>query len=304
MVGELIKKYLWLIETLRLAGPEGLTLDELVSRYSDTFDEDYSRSSFNNHRQAIEDIFGISIRCNRSRNAYYIPFAEDAVDISASKEWLIDTFTVNNLLTLEKERLSGRVSVEDVPSGHRLLPLLMEAMKGNSVIKIEYRKYGSQDVEIRHLHPYAVKEFDRRWYAVGFSEEAGETRVYALDRIRSLELPGRKFSLPEGFDVEDIFHDSYGVYLPEKGQKTETIVFRTNEREASYLRDLPIHHSQAEIPSGDGSVHFRIRVIPNDNLIMNLCRYGPRIEVLEPRSVREAVALELRSAASKYDNDK
>ena len=304
MVGELIGKYVWLIETIRSRSDAGMTLGELASRYEESFGEEYSRSSFNNHRSAVEEIFGVEIKCNRSTNSYYIPFSEEAVDSSASKEWLIDTFTVNNLLTLGKERLSGRVSLEDIPSGHRLLPAIVEAMKENVSVRIEYVKYGSQEVEIRHVRPYAVKEFDRRWYLVGYSEERKQLRVYSLDRIRRIDSLEEKFRLPAGFNVDDLFHDSYGVYLPEPGQKALSIVFRCDGREASYLRDLPIHHSQKEIPSRDGMVHFRIRVIPNDNLIMNLGRYGPRIEVLEPPPVRDAVARFHQMAASKYGNNK
>ena len=301
MVGELIGKYVWLIETLRSSGAEGLTINELISKYEDSFNEGYSRSSFNNHRSAVEEIFGIEIKCDRSTNTYYIPFSEDAIDAGASREWLIDTFTVNNLLMLGKERLSGRVSIEDIPSGHRFLPVLMEAMKENLTIRIEYGKYGSPETEIRHVHPYAVKEFDRRWYVAGFSKEQGELRVYALDRIRSMEVTRERFILPAGFDVENLFHDSYGVYLKEKGQKADSIIFRVSEKEARYLRDLPIHHSQTETGSKDGMVYFRIRVIPNDNLIMNLCKYGPRIEVLEPPHLRERLGRALREAALQYD---
>ena len=62
-------------------------------------------------------------------------------DDNAETAWLINTFTVNNMLSLGKERLSGRVSVEDIPSGHRHLTSIMEAMTENREIRIQYQKY-------------------------------------------------------------------------------------------------------------------------------------------------------------------
>ena len=70
--------------------------------------------------------------------------------------------------------------------------------------------------------------------------------------------------------------------------------------EARFLRDLPLHHSQTEEAGPDGSRLFRLRIIPNANFIMALCRLGARIEVLEPEDLRRQVAEELRSAALQY----
>lgn len=153
MVTELIQKYIWLVQTFIKAGDRGLLLEEIARAWELRWDSDYSRRTFNNHRQAIADIFGIEITCDRRTNRYHVPFAEEVADSDATAAWLINTFTVNNLLTLGKERLSGRVSVEDVPSGQRWLTLLMEAMTGNRVIRIHYRKYTREEGEVLHVHP-------------------------------------------------------------------------------------------------------------------------------------------------------
>ena len=70
MVGELIDKYILLMETLLNAGPGGLSLEELQERYEERYDTAYPRRSFNNHRSAILDAFGVEIHCDRSSNKY------------------------------------------------------------------------------------------------------------------------------------------------------------------------------------------------------------------------------------------
>ena len=309
MVTELLKKYIWLVQTFIRAGENGLSLDEITDRWEERFGSDYSRRTFNNHREAVEEVFGIRIGCNRSTNRYFIEYSEDVADENAETAWLINTFTVNSMLSLGKERLSGRVSVEDIPSGHRHLTSIMEAMTENCQIVIGYRKYTSSETDTYTLHPYAVKEFAKRWYLVAYCMERKGMRVYGLDRIRSLEITDERFRMPKGFDVDELFATSFGIYIPE--DKGHTIVFRTTQKEANFLRDLPLHSSQRELTAaqvrrlapeyaGDGRVYFEIFVCPNEALTMEFCKHGARLEVLSPATVREAVAAELRKAAEAY----
>ena len=300
MITELLEKYIWLVNTFVRAGERGLSLGEVCDKWEDRFGSDYSRRTFNNHREAVEDVFGIRIECNRSSNRYFVRYSDDISDSSSESAWLINTFTVNNMLSLGKERLSGRVSVEDIPSGHKYLTGIMEAMTENIEISISYRKYTSSSGTRYTVRPYAVKEVARRWYLIGYCAERKAVRVYGLDRVMELEETGKTFKMPKGFDVDELFATSFGIYLPQ--DRGETIIFRTSEQEAHYLRDLPIHHSQREIGKPEnGYVDFEIFVSPNTALIMELCKYGSRLEVLSPASLREAMAKELRLAASRYN---
>lgn len=304
MVPELIDKYIWLIRTLTDAGGQGLSLAELSYRWEDRYGGPYPRRTFNNHREAIAEIFGIEIECRRSTSRYFIRAGKDATDSDASINWLVNTFTVNSLLMLKKERLSGRVSVEDIPSGQKFLTTVMSAMKDDEELDIVYGKYTAGESERVTVRPYAVKEFGKRWYLVGHCNERGGMRTYGLDRIVSAAPNGRKFKMPEGFDVDELFSRSFGIYLPEN-DSASIVKIKTTELEAKYIRDLPLHPSQEEY----GNCLFRYYVIPDTAFIMELCKHGARIEVLEPEEVRNQVAEELFRAADIYrkphgDNEK
>lgn len=299
MVTELLQKYIWLVQTFIRAGERGLSLNEISNKWESRFDSDYSRRTFNNHREAVEEVFGINIECNRSTNRYFIRYTDDVSDENAESAWLINTFTVNNMLRLGKERLSGRVSVEDIPSGHMHLTTIMEAMTEGNKVMISYHKYTSEEPESLTLHPYAVKEFAKRWYLVAYCEERDGLRVYGLDRIKGLDIIEESFRMPAGFDVDEAFATSFGPYLPEG--KAQLITFRTTVKEARFLRDLPIHSSQEEV-AGDDKEHvtFSIFVCPNESLVMEFCKHGSRLEVLSPESVRKDVAEQLAAAAGLY----
>lgn len=311
MVSELIGKYIWLVQILIASGGGGMTFKELNEKYSRRFGQAYSRRTFNNHRLAVADLFGIDIDCDRSTNRYFIPYSGDVLDNNESIGWLVNTFTVNSLLSLGKERLSGRVSVEEIPSGQKYLTAIMQAMEDGKELEIVYGKYSSDSSETLHVQPFAVKEHEKRWYLVAFCHErAGADRrnddinawrVYGLDRIASLQVTDVSFRMPKDFDVDGIFSQSYGIYFPKADQKPVTIRFKVTDEEARYLRDLPIHRSQVEenAAKGDGRI-FRIRVIPNRNLTMEFCRHAGRLEVIEPEEVRLSVKEELEKAYKQY----
>ena len=298
MVTELLQKYIWLVQTFIRAGENGLSLEEIIDKWETRFDSDYSRRTFNNHRSAVEEVFGIVIGCNRSTNRYFIKAGENISDESAENAWLINSFTVNNMLRLSKEKLQGRVSVEDIPSGHMHLTEVMEAMTESLEIVMEYHKYTSEESETLTIWPYAVKEFAKRWYIIAYCKEREGLRVYGLDRVKNMEVTGKKFRMKNGFDVDELFATSFGIYLPEgRGQ---TITFRCSESEAKFLRDLPIHSSQEEVRKDGDKVTFSIFVCPDKNLIMEICKHGRRIEILSPEEVREAVKEELATALAQY----
>ena len=297
MVSELVEKYVFLVQAFVEAGDAGLTLTQLQEKWEGRYDQPYPRRSFMNHRQAVEELFGIVLTCDRSTNRYRIDRGESAIDKRQAAEYLINTFTVNSLLTLGKERLSGRVAVEDVPSGQRFLTPVMQAMLDGAVLSLTYKKYESKKAEVRTIHPYAVKEFEKRWYVVAYSEEADGLRTYAMDRISALTPTGAHFQMPKDFDVDRLYESCYGIYLPDPGQQPVLVKLRATEREAAYLEDLPLHPSQIRT----GPTEFALRVIPNPAFVMELLRHGNRLEVLEPAELRETLKEEFKKAYHIYE---
>ncbi|MBQ9184422.1 MAG: WYL domain-containing protein [Bacteroidales bacterium] len=294
MIPELINKYIWLIDVFSKASPRGLPLEQILSRWESRWGEPYNRRSFFNHRSAILDIFGIDIKCNRGTKLYYIDF-EDLENNKSKASWLIDSFTVNSLLSLSKEGLAGRVSVEAVPSGQKWLMSLMNSMLANEELEISYQKYTGEPLHKRLVLPYALKEYSKRWYLVALEKSQKTIRVYALDRIKDVSPTGKNFRFPDDFDVDVLFRDSFGIYAAEH-KDLRHIVLKATEREAAYLRDLPLHHSQKETEPG----MFSLDVAISDDLVIELLSRGNRLEVLEPRELRDRLSLEFQNAAKLY----
>ncbi len=286
MVNELIGKYIWLLQTVMDAGDSGVTLGEVTQRYLRRFGETLTRRTFANYRNGVEEVFGVGVVCDRSTNRYRID-RDSRMSGSGASEWLIDSFTVNSLLERGKESLSGRIEVEPVPSGHRFLTRIMEAMLEGRSLSAEYRKYSSAAPERLTVLPYALKEDKRRWYLYGHCIERGALRCYALDRLLSIEILPESFRYPENFNLPELLATSFGTYIPREGEKGCTVKFRARGVQAKYISDLPVHHSQKLLKVDGEWTYFSIFVSPDsDDLYFEFRKYGSAIEVLSPEKVR------------------
>ncbi len=300
MVSELITKYIWLLQTILDAGEDGITFPQIVRRFANRFGEELLRRTFINYKQAVEEVFGIEISCDRRTNRYYVDRG-NKMSGSGSKQWLIDSFTVNSLLEKGRESLSGRIEVENIPSGQEHLTGIMDAMLAGHAIEIEYRKYSDDAPSRYNVEPYALKEDKRRWYLYGYCIERQALRCYSLDRVVSMKNAGRDFTMPARFDIRELLATSFGTYAPENGEKGSTIEFRAQGVQARYIEDLPLHHSQSILKKDGEWTYFSIFVNPDsEDLFFELRKYGPRIEIIKPESIRKRLLDDARAVVELY----
>jgi len=126
MVDLLLKRYLWLIDTLKRNGE--MTFEEISDKWDSSSVNDngvvLSKRTFYNHCQAIARHFGIDIECRRGRglNLYSIVNPEAIEDNSLTK-WVLDSFSLGELL-LGNATISDKILLEDIPSGREWLELV------------------------------------------------------------------------------------------------------------------------------------------------------------------------------------
>lgn len=307
MVAELLKKYLWLLDLIIRSGDNGISFNEINQKYSYKWGEDeYKRRTFIAHKEAIAEIFDIEIQCNRSTNKYYIESNNSTSSDKSSTDssaWLLRTFSVNSLINEGKRKLSGRISLEDVPSDHKFLTSIMQAMLDKQEILIKYQKYIQDNPETHLIKPYAVKEYKNRWYLIAYCYDRDGIRNYSLDRIKELEIQDSTFQMPNDFNLEELFATSSGIYIPSKesGEFAFTIRFKAYKHEVKYLRDLPLHPSQIEVETGEDYSIFELFLYPDVGFIMEILKFNSGIEILEPQHFREKIKDEIIKMMSIYE---
>ena len=289
MSKNLINKYVWLVETLYKA--KKITLKEINRKWAESElseGEEIPRRTFHTWKNAAEEMFGLVIICDKhDDDRYYIENREE-MEEGGFHRWLLNTMSVNNTL-LENKALSGRILLENIPSGQDFLATILEAMKKSKLLEITYKGYWSEHEHTFPVAPYCVKLFRQRWYLVGNSVNEGIIRIYALDSVLEAQLSDEAFKYPKKFDPENYFKHCFGI-IHIDDCPLETVKLKVSHDQANYLRSLPLHSSQKElVRTGEYSI-FSVEVRPTFDFQQELLWNGDAVEVLEPLWLRKEIA--------------
>lgn len=295
----LFQEYIWLVNTIHRAGK--ITLEEINRKWVET---DMSeglpmvRSTFNRHKDAIQDMFGIYIECDRKDGfRYYIGNAE-VLEEDTIQNWMLSTLSVNSVLS-ESKAVSGRIILESIPSDGENLHRFIDAMKRGVRIKVAYRRYASEYETTMLVEPCLVKLFSKRWYGLVKSLKHGNYFLLSFDRIKGIEPTQDKFTLEEDFDPATWFSSCYGI-VRDEDIPVQTVRIRAFGEEVYYLRDLPMHQSQKEVETTDKWSDFELKLRPTGDFYTPLMSRGPLIRVMEPQWLVDEIRSQHEEAARLY----
>lgn len=299
MISNTYNRYLWLLNTLLQF--EQLSFEQICIKWDHSYISDgrpLTKRTFHLHRNAIQDMFQVSIKCNTENG--YLYYIDDVASLSKDKarQYLLSSFTNAEIIGSMKG-LDNRIIFEEVSNGTEFLQAIVEAMHKNCELNIVYQPFKEDASRRYHLQPYCMRIFKHRWYMLGFLKEKEVLRHFALDRIVGLEISDTKFNYPKDFNPEVFYADSFGMWV-NKSLKPERVVIRTYGLQTKYLRSLPLHSSQQEIRSESEYSDFTLNICITDELINELLAKASSLEVIEPASLRKQIASEIQKMSSFY----
>jgi hypothetical protein len=298
---EIFKQYIWLADIIYRM--KRLTLNEINERWMQTDMSGglpMSRTTFNRHRLAIEEMFDLCIGCKESgRKSYYYIENIDVLENDKLQHWMLDALSIGKLL-MENITLKDRIVLEKIPAGKHFLNPIIDAMKQNRKLVLTYRKFGQEEPYTITVEPYAIKVFKQRWYLLAKNYKRSLPTIYALDRVLSLQVTDELFEFPEDFCTERFFKDFYGV-LCHADEEVERIVIRAYPPLTHYLRTLPLHHSQKELQSTPEYADFEFYLHPTFDFLQELFAQTHEVEVLEPLRLRNSMKEYLLKALKRYE---
>lgn len=281
--GVLFARYLWLYGELVCKGPISyydINEDWLRSMINEKGDE-LPHKTFENHRKALEDMFNISIECDRRTNKYFIEKGAEPNFAKATMEML------NEALLFYRIQAHPQVQKSIVPeqngNEYEVLFLIVDALSEGRDMTILYRhNYDRMKEKEYQVKPIALKQFRRRWYFIAELEN-GKTYSFSLDRILNISK-GEKTE-PSILDINDMFKDAFGI-IREDSIPPERIILKVEREQANYFLSRPLHSSQTIIEISEQFITFSLILCPTYDFIMEILSHGPKVEIIEPQSLR------------------
>jgi predicted DNA-binding transcriptional regulator YafY len=176
------------------------------------------------------------------------------------------------------------------------------AIVNKQVLEIKYQSFKIPEPFKYTIHPYFLKQYNNRWFLLGWYEEWKEIATLALDRIVEMEHVSRPYRENEGVDFSKFFDDVIGVSFP-KGSELTEIHLWVDSKQWPYIKSKPLHKSQAIIAENeDGSAEISISVIPNFELESRILAQGMHMKVLSPEPFREKIQTQIEQAIKNYES--
>ncbi|MBW2241313.1 MAG: WYL domain-containing protein [Deltaproteobacteria bacterium] len=200
---------------------------------------------------------------------------------------------------LEQLRNSFRIQ----PGPHKkydelrdVIRVFNEAVLEHHTVTMEYQTGRTGEVSVRDLNPYRVWYKNGGLYVIGHDHKSGEVRTFAVDRVREASLSERPFEVPEDFDFDAYTGSSFGVVA----EPPESVRLLFEKRWALYVQEHAWHPSQEMTPQEDGRIELRMEVGTGEELTRWVLSFGSGVRVLEPTSLAESLASELRATLARY----
>jgi len=203
---------------------------------------------------------------------------------------------------------SLRNSLRVIPEPHKsysesreTLRVLHQSVLRQRRVRISYRSASSGGQQSRReLDPYRVWYRSGGLYVVGFDHQSGELRTFAIERIGDIELLEAPFEIREDFDFDQFVASAFGVI----SDTATPLCIRFAPSVVPYVEERTWHPSQRLQPNDDGSLDLWLEVGSTAELRQWILGFGANALVLEPESLREEIAQELRAASANYSAKK
>ena len=299
MISKTFNRYIWLLDVL--LQEKQLTFDEISQRWQASNVGDNKPlplRTFHQHRSAVEDLFGVKIKCNTSKGYKYYIANPEVLRNDRTRKWLLNSFNLSNMI-IAGHNMKDRILFEDIPRGTEYLQTIIEAMQQSKELAIDYQPFYGRRTSYT-LQPYAMKAYHKRWYLFGFIKELEAIRNIALDRLLEMTIREQSFSLPENFNAAKYYENTVGIFVSEDLSPVK-VKLRAYGKQIEYLRSLPLHKSQCETSSkyGEFSV-FEYKLCLTPELSSQILAMGENVEVLEPQELREEVKRRLNDCLNRY----
>lgn len=263
-----------------------------------------------NMRMPYPDGFDAPIRYNRAKMGYEytdpnyslsgislrqeeVEAIVEAVDVirSIGGSRIGDKFNhaIEKILSTTLERNNGDKStsvlqtmVPPISRGFEHFDLFYKACRDHIPISFIHFSYKKRRFNHIILHPFLIKEFDNRWYVIGYSEIHNSIRTFGLDRVSEPVSIKKKYITTPPKLINTYLNDVYGVFpIPEA--KKEKIKIHVSQLGTHYFQAYPLHDSQKIIKESEGTSFITYEIIPSLELARYLLSQGIHVKIVEPK---------------------
>ena len=210
---------------------------------------------------------------------------------------------IDDLLQLQhagSEGLAGRIRILQMAarSAGDCFQVVAGAVTQRKRLQLRYYTRSNAEHSEREVSPQRLVYYRDNWYLDAWCHLRDGLRTFALDAVaeaRELEARAQEVTPP---DLDAHHAASYGIFA---GAPRHLAVLRFDARRARWVAKERWHRDQEGCFLDDGSYELRVPYSNALELIMDVLKFGPDVEVVAPDELRRAVAERLSAAVRVYE---
>lgn len=205
---------------------------------------------------------------------------------------------------IERSQIARRVRL--LPIGARAaatdtFAAVSRAVLTRRQLRFNYRARGHacamEQTSTRRVSPQRLIWYRSNWYLDAWCHGASAFRTFAVERIKGPRVDEESAKEFSDSDLDAYFSNAYGIFSgPTKG----TAVLRFSARRARWVADERWHPNQKGQMLLDGGYELRLPYSDPRELLMDILRYGPDVEILGPKELRNTARRLLEETLKHY----
>jgi predicted DNA-binding transcriptional regulator YafY len=174
---------------------------------------------------------------------------------------------------------------------------LSTALLSRRRLRIRHLRRQTGEVLEREVSPQRLVHYRDNWYLDAWCHKRQALRTFGVDAIESAFVSDKPAKEVPDETLDRHFASGYGIFA---GGDTQDAVLLFGAERARWVSREVWHPRQDGKLQLDGTYLLRFPYAEEPELVMDILKYGPEVQVLAPDSLREAVASKLRAAAALY----
>jgi predicted DNA-binding transcriptional regulator YafY len=175
--------------------------------------------------------------------------------------------------------------------------LLASALLDGKKVHMTYWVRERQELTEREVSPQQLTHYRENWLLDAWCHWREGLRSFSLEAIRQVRVLNEPALQLSQAQLEEHFQSGYGIYA---GRAKHRAILMFSARQAEYVSLETWHPDQTSETLPDGRYRLEVPYSNDTELVADLLRYGPEVEVLGPPQLREKVRRILCAAAEKY----
>lgn len=211
------------------------------------------------------------------------PFQEDLEAIFTRIRSSMPPRSVAHLERLAEASAPRFLGFKDYSGQRQLLNDLRQALLKQQRIEIEYRP-AKRKRNRYQVDPYTLLFYKNALYLGGYAHNRQALRLFAIERIESLELLTERFEVPETYSAAELTGEAFG--LIDDGA-TQRIELQFDKEIALLIRERVWHPQQQLEKKADGSLVLRFDAAGDKEILAWIYSFIPYVRVLGPKLLRK-----------------